>query len=84
MFNRKGSYRKTFQKGLSILYGAIIPSVGAVTGFTLLMVHENDRTMKKFLDGIALFPLVAGIVGMIIFITIRNRRVVNSAKDNLY
>jgi hypothetical protein len=40
------------------------------------MAVENDRSMKQILDGVALFPLIAGIVGMIVFAVVRNKRVI--------
>lgn len=74
LVNRKGSYRITYERALSALYGAIIPSVGAVVGFLTLYAFEHDRGMKQILDGVALFALASGVIGMGIFIVSRNRR----------
>ncbi|MFT7614097.1 MAG: hypothetical protein ACI9J3_003079 [Parvicellaceae bacterium] len=72
------NYPKKHQRILSVLYGAIIPCAGATLGFLTLMVFDGDKSSKKFLDGIALFPLIAGIVLMIVFAIARNRKLKKS------
>jgi len=72
------NYPKKHQRMLSVLYGAIIPCVGATLGFLTLMVFDAERSTKQFLDGIALFPLIAGIVLMIVFAIARNKKLKNS------
>ena len=80
LVHRKGSYKVTYHKSMSALYGAIIPSVGGTIGLLTVNLFSHDRSIRQMLDGLALFPLVVGIIGMIVFIIARNKMILKKNK----